>query len=111
VSTSLAAVATTSQDIVRFLLSRVGEDEAELKRLARQDAVTDDDGVRSVTRLQAELAAKRRLIGSLQQLVVLRDQPFERAIRHQASQMLRFLALPYDTHPGYRREWRPAGSH
>jgi hypothetical protein len=73
---------------------------------------TDDaDGIRSITRLRAELAAKRRLIGTLQQLIVLRDQPFERAVRHQAGEMLRFLAMPYDGHAAYRHEWRPAGSH
>jgi hypothetical protein len=42
---------------------------------------------------------------------VLRDQPAERAVRHEAEHMLRFLALPYESHAGYRLEWRPAGSH
>ena len=109
-STSAASTATTSQDIVRFLLARVEDDESELKRLSRANA-DDPDGVRSVSRLQAELGAKRRLIGSLQSLIVLRDQPSERVVRHQAGQMLRFLALPYEWHAAYRPDWRPAGSH
>lgn len=109
-STSFASAATTSQDIVRFLLARLEDDETELKRLARRGS-DDPGGIRSTDRLHAELGAKRRLIGALQQLIVLRDQPSERAIRHQAGQMLRFLALPYDWHTAYRTDWRPAGSH
>jgi hypothetical protein len=110
VPTSFASAVTASQELVRFLLARVDEDESELKRLSRGDGAVSG-GLRSAARLHAELGAKRRLIGSLQQLVVLRDQPAERAIRHQAGQMLRFLALPYEQHPAYRSEWRPAGSH
>jgi anti-sigma factor ChrR (cupin superfamily) len=112
-SVATAAVAT-SQDLVRFLLARVDDDDTELKRLARQHArahVADElDGIRAVSRLQAESAAKRRVIGALQQLLVLRDQPFEKAIRDQAAQMLRILAMPYDGHAAYRSEWRPSGS-
>jgi hypothetical protein len=76
-----------------------------------RNAANDPGGMRSAGRLHAELSTKRRLIGALQQLIVLRDQPSERAIRHQAGQMLRFLALPYDWHEAYRTDWRPAGSH
>jgi anti-sigma factor ChrR (cupin superfamily) len=108
------AGATIYQDLVRFLLARVDDDDSELKKIARLQArsnVADDmDGVRAVTRLQAESAAKRRVIGALQQLLVLRDQPFEKAIRDQAAQMLRMLAMPYDGHAAYRSEWRPSGS-
>jgi hypothetical protein len=111
VPTSFAAAVTTSQDLVRFLLSRVEDDEAELRKLSRGGADHAGVGLRAVERLHAELATKRRLIGALQQLVVLRDQPAERAVRHQAGQMLRFLALPYEWHAKYRQEWRPAGSH
>jgi Family of unknown function (DUF6221) len=110
VPTSFAAAVTTNQDLVRFLLARVADDENELRKISR-GAGTDASGLRSIERLQAELTAKRRLIGSLQQLVVLRDQPAERAVRHQAGQMLRFMALPYEWHAQYRQEWRPAGSH
>jgi Family of unknown function (DUF6221) len=110
VPTSFAAAVTTSQDLVRFLLSRVDDDETELRKLSRGQS-NEGTGLRSLDRLHAELATKRRLIGALQQLVVLRDQPAERAVRHQAGQMLRFLALPYEWHAKYRQEWRPAGSH
>lgn len=110
-STSVASSVSTSQELVRFLLSRLAEDEAQLKRLARHETPDADAPLRSVPRLQTELAVKRRLIGSLQHLVVLRDQPLERAVRSEAGQMLRLLAVPYEDCPGYRREWRPAGSH
>jgi hypothetical protein len=98
-----------TQDLVRFLLRRVDEDEAQLKRLSRRGAA--ETGVQAVVRLQAEAATKRKLIGCLQQLFVLRDQPAEKAVRDQAGQMLRTLAAPYADHPDYRREWRPSGSH
>jgi anti-sigma factor ChrR (cupin superfamily) len=98
--------------LIRFLLARVDDDVAELKRLARQQANGGEtvDGVRAIVRLQAEAASKRRMIGALQQLLVLRDQPLEKTVRDQATQMLRVLAMPYDGHPGYRAEWRPAGA-
>lgn len=93
-------------------MARLDDDESEIKRLPRDRSKdADEGGLRSVERLHAELGAKRRLIGALQQLIVLRDQPSERAIRHQAGQMLRFLALPYHWHAAYRSDWRPAGSH
>ena len=108
----VATVQETAQDLVRFLLSRAEEDERELKRLARQGHDVDSKpAVRSIDRLVADVAAKRRLIGCMQQLLVLRDQPAEKAVRDQASQMLRVLAVPYHDHPGYRQEWRPSGSH
>ena len=108
--TSATAV-QASQDLARFLLTRIDEDEVELKRLGRDAAAAATGGVRALTRLRAEAETKRRLIGSLQHLVVLRDQPAERAVRHEAEHMLRFLALPYEWHDNYRSEWRPAGSH
>jgi anti-sigma factor ChrR (cupin superfamily) len=107
------AVRPTTHDLIRFLLARVDDDVAELKRLARQQLATGADaheGVRAIARLQAEAAAKRRMIGALQQLLVLRDQPLEKTVRDQATQMLRVLATPYDGHSAYRSEWRPAGA-
>lgn len=107
-----ATISETSQDLVRFLLGCVDDDERDLKRLVRQRHDLDvQPAVRSVDRLLAELATKRRLIGCLQQLLVLRDQPLEKAVRDQASQMLRVLAAPYQDLPAYRPEWRPSGSH
>lgn len=115
-STSASAEASTearpaSRELVRFLLARVDDDDSEVKRLAKGSAPAPAEGVGSVARLRAELAAKRRLIGSLQQLLVLRDQPFEKAIRDQVTQMLRVLATAYEAHGAYRREWRPSGAH
>jgi hypothetical protein len=106
------AVRPTTHDLIRFLLARVDDDVAELKRLVRQQAGRPDttEGVRAIARLQAEAATKRRMIGALQQLLVLRDQPLEKTVRDQATQMLRVLAMPYDGHPAYRPEWRPAGA-
>ena len=106
------AVRATTHDLVRFLLARVDDDVAELKKLARQQVASGNlettEGVRAIVRLQAEAASKRRMIGALQQLLVLRDQPLEKTVRDQATQMLRVLAVPYDRHSAYRPEWRPA---
>jgi hypothetical protein len=108
--TASATAITLSHDLVRFLLARVDEDESVLKRM-RKRAVPDGDGIASVGRLQADAAAKRKLIGCVQQLLALRDQPCEKPVRDQANQMLRVLAVPYHAHTGYRPEWRPSGSH
>ena len=95
-----------SHDLIRFVLARIAEDEAEFKRLARSEPeLVVEGGPRSIARLRAEAAAKRRLLGSLQQLLVLRDQPAEKMVRDHAAQMLRSLALPYETHPAFRSEW------
>jgi uncharacterized protein DUF6221 len=110
-SVSTAARPTT-HDLIRFLLARVDDDVVELKRLARQLGTDADphQGVQAIARQQAEAAAKRRMIGALQQLLVLRDQPLEKTVRDAATQMLRVLATPYDHHAAYRPEWRPAGA-
>ena len=42
----------------------------------------------------------------MQQLIVLRDQPFEKPIRDAAAQVLRSLATPYANHAAFRSEWR-----
>lgn len=108
----LSPPAVAIQDLVRFLLARLDEDTAELKRIARQEARGERvDGVRDTDRLQAEVAAKRRVIGTLQQLLVLRDQPAEKTVRDSAALMLRVLAVPYDAHANYRPEWRPSAAH
>lgn len=104
-----------STDLVRFLLTRLDEDEAELKRLARQKTrnhaeVPGDVGVRRLSRQLAEVDAKRRVIASIQRLIVLRDQPMEKAVRDQATLMLQALAAPYSDKGGFRDEWRVAGS-
>ncbi len=95
-------------ELVRFLLARVDDDEAELKKLARAQSRGGNvplEGPRSMERLRAECASKRQLIGTLQQLFVLRDQPFEKPIRDAAAQMLQALAMPYADHRGYRTFW------
>lgn len=105
---SLTLPVATANDIVRFLLDRIDEDDDELRRLSRQDAKTDisTDGLRATDRLRAEIIAKRHVIGDLQQLLVLRDLPAEKTVRDAAIQALRALAAPYAEHRNYRSEWR-----
>jgi hypothetical protein len=109
---SIAVTNATNADLVRFLLARVDDDDCVLKRMARLQSraphTSTATGVQSVERLRAECVAKRRIIGSVQQLLVLRDQPSERPIREAAVQVLRALAAPYADHSGFRAEWRLA---
>lgn len=104
-ATSAPSVSTT--DLVRFLLARIEDDAAEAKRQVRAAGPgrAPATGVCSPERIRAECEAKRQVIGTLQQQLVLRDQPFEKAIRHQAIYMLRALATPYADHVAYRKEW------
>jgi hypothetical protein len=101
-------------DLVRFVLTRLEEDEAQLKRLlhetiraGRQPA---DAGVLAVSRQLAEVEAKRRILASVQRLIALRDQPMEKAVRDEAALVLKALSTPYLQHPAYRAEWRAAGT-
>ena len=106
--------AMSVNDLVRFLLARVDDDEAGLKKLVRQRArglaaVSPDTPI-STARFRAECTAKRQLIGSLQQLFVLRDQPSEKPVRDAAAHMLQSLALPYADHAAYRKHWQESAA-
>jgi hypothetical protein len=100
-------------DLVRFLLARIDDDEAIARKLTRERArngKTVATGALSPERLRAECVAKRELIGTLQQLFVLRDQPLEKPVRDAAAHMLHSLALPYADHAGYRETWSKAAA-
>jgi hypothetical protein len=106
--TTIAAPSTT--ELVRFLLARVDEDEAQLRRLRRNQSrgpgpAGAADGLGSIDRLRTECEAKRDVIGCAQQLLVLRDQPAEKPVRDGAVHMLYALAGPYRSHPAFRSEW------
>jgi hypothetical protein len=98
--------ANDATDLVRFLLARVSDDEAELKRLTRGSGGVRVSGQCDPVRLRAETAAKRQIIGTVQHVLVLRDLPNEQPVREAALQVLRSLAGPYNEHPGFRTEWR-----
>jgi hypothetical protein len=104
------ATASTTNELVRFLLARFDEDDARLKRRSRaQDSGVEPDAapdVWSVGRLRTESLARRRIVGTIQQLLVLRDQPCEKPVRDGAVQVLRSLAAPYSAHTGFRPEWK-----
>lgn len=100
--------------LVQFLLARVEDDERELKRAAKLAKAAVDTasptphlpGLPNPGRWREECAAKRRIIGLAQQMLVLRDQPAEEAVRRAAEQVLRELAAPYTDHVAYQQEWR-----
>lgn len=102
-------------DLVRFVLTRLDEDEAELKRLARETIRTgarepSNAAVLAVSRQLAEVEAKRRILACVQRLIVLRDQPMEKAVRDEAALVVKALSTPYLDHPAYRAEWRTTGT-
>jgi hypothetical protein len=106
--TTIAGPSTT--DLVRFLLARVDEDDAQLRRMRRHQTrgtgqVAAEDGLGSLDRMRAECEAKRGVIGCAQQLLVLRDQPAEKPVRDAAVHVLYSLAAPYRTHAAFRHEW------
>lgn len=109
---SMTLPVAVASDLVRFLLDRLDEDEDELRRLTREEVRGPErvtirpGGLRSADRLRAEVIAKRHVIGDLQQLLILRDQPSEKAVRDASTQALRALAAPYSGHRQYRQEWR-----
>jgi len=101
---SATTLAPTTSELVRFLLARFDEDDIALKRLARSGAPASGE-LFSLDRLRSEALARRRIIGSVQQLIVLRDQPSEKPVRDNAAQVLRSLAAPYSAHQAFRSEW------
>jgi len=101
---STATLTSTTNELVRFLLARFDEDDEQLKRCARPGATPSVPF--PVERLRSEALARRRVLGALQQLLVLRDQPSEKPVRDGAVQALRSLAAPYSTHNGFRSEWK-----
>lgn len=86
--------------LVRFLLTRIADDERQLRRLT-------GEGPLSASRALAECSAKRDIIGIMQRMLVLRDLPLERQVRDGAGEVLRRMAAVYEDHAGYRSEWRP----
>lgn len=106
---------SSTTDLVRFLLDRVDEDDATLKarrrRMHHGDVRDGESAVVTADRLRAEAAAKRQIIGTAQHLLLLRDQPCEKAVRDGASLILRHLAAPYADHPAFRSEWLVTRGH
>lgn len=95
-------------DLVRFILARLDDDDREIKKLLKAGA--NGSSFPPVDRLSADSAAKREIIGVMQRLIALRDLPSERPVREGAAEVLRRMALPYEKHAGYRPEWRPKRS-
>jgi hypothetical protein len=109
--TAVSAPATSLTDLIRFLIARVDDDDAVLKKEARSRAhgktvVVEAPGLRSAGRLRAENDAKREVIAAAQQLLVLRDQPSEKPVRDNAGLILKSMAQAYADHPSFRVQWR-----
>lgn len=93
-------------DVVRFLMARVDDDEQALRKLARRirDSAAGADQS-SVDQLRRNIAAQRKILGYVQELLVMSDLPREKIVRDIATQILRSMAQPYSAHPMFRSEW------
>ena len=95
-------------ELVRFLVARVDDEDDALRKLARRirsEHASAGDGP-PVDQLRKGVTAKRQVLGHVQLLLVLRDQPNEKAVRDLATQILRSMAMPYGDHVSYQEEWR-----
>lgn len=130
----MVAVETTTLTLAEFLLARIAEDEEQSEFAQRAaDERKDPDpvtGWRSTLdggyvheppivgvdpdRALAECEAKRRIVDTVQRMVLDADDPAvgmsmkERFMTGSvARNLLSSLALPYADHPDFREEWRP----
>ena len=71
----------------------------------RDDVASDTD---TIEHLRSETLARRQIVGAVQQLLVLRDLPNEKAVRDVAASILRSLATPYAEHVSFREHWHAA---
>jgi hypothetical protein len=83
----------SGMDIKDFLLARIAEDEAEANWI---DAEGDNGSspIQHPTRIQAECAFKRWLIGTY-------------SGTREAYLLFRAMATVYSDHPDYREDWQP----
>lgn len=97
-------------DLVRFVLARLDDEESDLRKRVRKLRGRDDTEADSdlIEHLRSETLARRQIVGSVQQLLVLRDLPNEKAVRDVAASILRSLATPYAEHPSFREHWHAA---
>ena len=106
--------ATTSStdvsDLVRFVLARLDDEEADMRRRVRALRGRDDTQAASeiIEHLRSETLARRQIVGAVQQLLILRDLPNEKAVRDVAASILRSLATPYADHASFRDHWHAA---
>lgn len=89
----------TISALVEFVLARLDEEETDL------DQCPDPD---ERERRAADVRARREVVASVQELLELRDQPNEKAVRDLAVSILRSLATPFAAHPDFREEWHAA---
>lgn len=104
-------------ELADFLLVRLTEDEADASMaLGPCDCAMEgfplQHGIRCIERFMAECDAKRQIIKLHHQYrnvcshcVDPRNPPVHREL--WPCESMRLLALPYEDHPDYRKEWRP----
>jgi hypothetical protein len=105
-SPTSTTTAFATVDLVRFLVARVDDDEQALRKLARRirDSGPAADQS-SVQQLRTNVLAQRKILGYVQELLVLSDLPREKVVRDIATQILRSMAQPYSEHAMFRSEW------
>lgn len=98
----MPAIATSdvSTALVRFVIARLDDDDAALRRH------TERLSPAMAERLRADVLAKRQILGAAQRLLILHDMPQQHDVRSQAIEILRSLATSYADHRAFREEWR-----
>jgi hypothetical protein len=91
-------------DLVDFVLARLADEDADIHRRSGDRPADADE----LDRRAAEVHARREVVTSVQQLLELRDQPNEKAVRDLAVSILRSLATPFADHPAFREQWHAA---
>ena len=98
-ATSSAGKSASTTALVDFVVGRLDDEDTEIAQC------TDAD---ERERRAADVRARREVVVSVQELLDLRDQPNEKAVRDLAVSILRSLATPFADHPGFREEWHAA---
>ena len=98
-ATSSAGESAGTTALVDFVLARLDDEDTEIAQC------TDAD---ERERRAADVRARREVVVSVQELLGLRDQPNEKAVRDLAVSILRSLATPFADHPEFREEWHAA---
>jgi hypothetical protein len=98
---------TTASTLTAFLLNRIAEDEATIRRVSDTQPVFADllaeslGDVASPQRMLADCDAKRRIIHACSATTGQDVNEFAEW------DVLRLLALPYANHPDYQPDWHP----
>ncbi|WP_375501118.1 DUF6221 family protein [uncultured Jatrophihabitans sp.] len=94
-----SAKSSATSALVDFVHARLDDEDSDIARSPDSD---------ERQRRAVDVRARREVVASVQELLGLRDQPNEKAVRDLAISILRSLATPFADHPAFREEWHAA---